>query len=79
MEEVWAPIMGFPNYSLSSLGRVRNDRMNRLMRIYSHHGTHSYVLIEDAGGAYTKRYINDLMEIQFPNSNDRFSRSTKKS
>lgn len=33
MEEEWAPINEFPNYSVSSYGRVRNDDRNKLVKI----------------------------------------------
>lgn len=32
MEEVWKKIEGYDNYSVSTLGRVRNDRTNRILR-----------------------------------------------
>lgn len=31
MDEFWAPILDFPDYSISSLGRVRNDRRDKIM------------------------------------------------
>lgn len=37
MEE-WVPLQDFPGYSLSSEGRVRNDRFDRLRKINYHGG-----------------------------------------
>lgn len=50
MEE-WRPVKEFPNYSVSSHGRVRNDRANRLLSIsYNQQG------IAQVGFSHNGRY-----------------------
>lgn len=30
--EVWKPVEGYPNYSVSSKGKVRNDKTGRILK-----------------------------------------------
>ena len=39
-EEIWAPIEGFPDYAISSYGRVKNIKLDRLLN--PHHNSYGY-------------------------------------
>lgn len=35
MKELWKKVEGFPNYSVSNLGRVRNDRTDHILKAFT--------------------------------------------
>lgn len=44
MEEIWKKIEEHPNYSVSNLGRVRNDKRDKILKPYLH--TDGYLCVE---------------------------------
>lgn len=65
MEEIWKKIDGHPNYSVSNLGRVRNDKKNKLIKPFNSHG---YLRVELNGIKYR---IHRLVAKAFiPNPNN---------
>lgn len=59
MEE-WVPLLGYPGYSASSLGRIRNDRRERVLTVVQLPTTYGYVgLIKD--GRQVKRAVSKLI------------------
>lgn len=64
MEEIWKTIEEAPNYSISNLGRVKNNKLSRLAYIWSSHGMYKHVYLTDNGRSF-RRYIDDLMKAYF--------------
>jgi hypothetical protein len=64
LEEEWRIIGGFDNYSVSNLGRVRNDTTQRILRPIV--GSHGYYIVSlyDEGRASTK-YVHKLVATAF--------------
>lgn len=63
MEE-WVPLLGYPGYSASSLGRIRNDRRERVLTVVQLPTTYAYVgLIKD--GQQVKRSVSKLISETF--------------
>jgi hypothetical protein len=59
MPEVWRPIAGFEGYSASSLGRIRNDKTERILTLTR---TSKYL---NAWVAGEKRYAHTLVALAF--------------
>lgn len=53
-EEVWANIRNFPNYSISSLGRIHNKRFDIMMKISKSIHGHAKVSLSRDGDRYTR-------------------------
>lgn len=43
--EQWVPLLGYPGYSVSNLGKVRNDRMYRVLTVYEAEGRRPFVKV----------------------------------
>lgn len=55
IEELWVDIPEFPNYQVSSLGRIYNTRTDRLMSVsVTNHGHPKITLTDDDGERYTR-------------------------
>jgi hypothetical protein len=53
--EHWVKILDFPDYSVSDLGRVRNNRTDRILRgTSSNRGTLTVLLLGEDGGKYRR-------------------------
>lgn len=62
--EDWVPLLGYPGYSASSLGRIRNDRRDRLLAIGQMKTSYAYVsLIKD--GSQVNRSVAKLIGESF--------------
>jgi hypothetical protein len=58
--EQWAPLLGYPGYSASTLGRIRNDKRDSLLAIVLTSSQHKYVgLMKD--GIQVKRAVSKLV------------------
>lgn len=58
--EQWVPLLGYPGYSASNLGRIRNDRRDSLLAIVLTSSQHKYVgLMKD--GVQVKRSVSKLI------------------
>lgn len=64
MDEVWKKIVGFPSYSVSSHGRVRNDKSGRILRQHDRKGYKS-VLLYDGLGASKRINVHRLVAMAF--------------
>lgn len=53
MEE-WVPLLGYPGYSVSNLGKVRNDRMYRVLTVYEADGRRPFVKVSRDGQQLTR-------------------------
>lgn len=62
--EQWVPLLGYPGYSASNLGRVRNDKRDRILTIVQLPTSYGYVgLIKD--GVQVKRSVSKLISETF--------------
>jgi hypothetical protein len=62
--EVWVPLLGYPGYSASNLGRVRNDNRDRVLTVVQLPTSYTYVgLIKD--GIQVKRSVSKLISETF--------------
>lgn len=52
---MWKKIIGFPNYSVSSFGNVRNDSTMHILKPWESTGNYLYVALCDKGKKKTKR------------------------
>ena len=58
--EDWVPLLGYPGYSASTQGRIRNDRRERVLTVVQLPTTYGYVgLIKD--GIQVKRSVSKLI------------------
>ena len=77
--EHWQPVLSWPEYSISSVGRIRSEariilRSNglkyrvpeRILKLYQHPGTNSYSVVLSRPGQKERRYVNVLMRQAFP-------------
>lgn len=54
-DEVWADIYQFPDYKVSNLGRIYNNRLSKIMQIsYSQHGHAKVSLTRPGEGRWTR-------------------------
>lgn len=55
-KEIWSPIPEFPNYSVSNLGRILNERLDRLMALSQSNYGHAKVALlhEDTRQRFTR-------------------------
>jgi hypothetical protein len=69
-EEVWKVVQGFPNYRISSLGKVKNTTTGRVLR--PARDTQGYVMICLSRDGVAKRYlVHRLLALYFiPNVNN---------
>lgn len=63
--EVWADIVGYPNYQVSTQGNVRNINTGRLLKGREHDGGYRNVYIKDMYGKYRNQYIHRLVATYF--------------
>lgn len=60
-EEVWAKIPGFPNYAVSDLGRVKNIKIDRIMKLNTDPYGVKRVTLYDAHGKNRCRTVSRLV------------------
>lgn len=65
MEEQWKKIEGYPNYSISSIGRVRNDKTNKLLTPHPRSKGYLYVGIMNSNGKQDQFRVNRLVAQAF--------------
>jgi hypothetical protein len=59
MEE-WVPLLGYPGYSVSNLGRIRNDKRERVLTVVRTQTNYPFVgLVKD--GQQVKRSVSKLV------------------
>lgn len=59
-EEQWVPLLGYPGYSASNLGRIRNDIRERVLTVVQLPTSYAYVgLVKD--GVQVKRSLSKLI------------------
>lgn len=69
--EYWLPLRQYPGYSVSSLGRVRNDRRDSLMGITTRKNKHTFVsIVQD--GRQVMRSLGTIVAEEFIISPDPF-------
>ena len=62
--EQWVPLLGYPGYSISNLGRVRNDKRERVLTVVKLKTSYSYVgLIKE--GVQVNRSVAKLVSETF--------------
>lgn len=62
--EQWVPLLGYPGYSISSLGRVRNDKRDRVLTLIRLPSNYAYVgLVKD--GIQVNRSVSKLVSESF--------------
>lgn len=64
MEEIWKEIIGFPNYTISNFGNVKNIKRNKLMAKTIKSGGYLVVKINNSEGSKEFR-IHRLVAIHF--------------
>lgn len=70
-KEEWKKIEGFPNYSVSNLGRVRNDKKNRIME-YSYNAKKYYRVALSKNNKRYARLVHRLVAEAFiPNPDNK--------
>ena len=57
MTEEWKTIEDYPNYSVSNLGRVRNDRSGQIRTLHKCGGKSSYLQVYFYQDKYTRKYF----------------------
>jgi hypothetical protein len=62
MEE-WKQVIDYPNYSISNLGNVRNDKTGRILKSFLHNGYFSIDLMENC--KTNQKTIHRLVAIQY--------------
>jgi hypothetical protein len=62
--EIWKPIEGFKNYEVSSFGRVRNVKFNRVIHPHLRNG-YERIGISDGNGNQKKFAVNRLVAKAF--------------
>lgn len=71
MKEEWKKIDNYPNYSVSNLGNVRNDKRRKLVAINKQNGS---LKLSD-GGIIEKKTVGNLVAKAFmPESKESFGR-----
>ena len=60
MQEEWRTIPAFPSYSVSNLGRIRLDRLDRILHPSRNQHGHLKVNLVKDGATYT-RHVNQLV------------------
>lgn len=68
--EQWKKIQGFENYSVSDLGRVRNDTTGKIISIYHDKGNYSMVYLFDNGKRKAFRVHQLVARMFIPNPNN---------
>lgn len=63
--EVWVPIEGFPRYSVSSYGRVRNDETERILTVLKNRGGVAMVGMYRPDGVQIKKSLGKLVATAF--------------
>lgn len=62
--EQWVPLLGYPGYSASNLGRIRNDRRESILAVVTLDTGHKYVgLVKE--GVQVKRSLAKLVANAF--------------
>jgi hypothetical protein len=62
--ERWVPLLGYPGYSASSSGRIRNDRRDHVLAVVRMNTSYTYVgLVKD--GVQVKRSVSKLIADTF--------------
>lgn len=69
--EEWRVIDGFPNYSVSSYGRVMNNKTERIMQPFMKGNGYLTVNIIDIYGVRHSKYVHRLVALAFIDSNPR--------
>lgn len=65
-EERWAKIEGFPNYSISDFGNIRNDKTNNVLKIrYDRYGYPTITMRNDGSRKTYKKTIHRLVSNAF--------------
>lgn len=64
VDEEWVPLLGYPGYSISNLGRVRNDKRDRVLTIMKLQTNYVYVgLVKD--GVQVNRSVAKMVSETF--------------
>jgi len=54
VEEQWRPVIGYPNYSVSNLGKVKNNISGKMIKQQCGRGAYVYVAVTDGVNSTTK-------------------------
>lgn len=69
--EVWADLQSYPGYSVSNIGRIRNDKRDKVLSIVRTESGHGFVGLT-YNGSQVKRAVSKLVAEAFvPNSRPR--------
>lgn len=74
--EIWAPIEGFPQYSVSDQGRVRNDRTDRRLVKFRTGGDHWHVGLMRDGTQHNRAVSRLVAEAFLKKPNDTWTLPT---
>jgi len=62
--EIWKPISNYPQYWISTLGRIRNNKFNRILKPYK--ATNGYLQVTLSNNSHAKsKCIHQLMALTF--------------
>jgi hypothetical protein len=65
MEEIWKPITDFPNYEVSSEGRIRNKNTNKIMKQQTHCSGYLYISLSNNDCKNVTSKVHRLVATQF--------------
>lgn len=71
INEEWKKITGFNNYSVSSLGRIRNDRTDKILSISKDAKGYCVVYLHNDGKRFV-RFVHRLVAIEFIDNPNNF-------
>lgn len=72
MEEEWRPVEAFPRYSVSDLGRVRNEDTDRILRVSQNRNGILYVPLRSDKRQYNRSIAKLVLEAFVPRPNQYF-------
>lgn len=65
--ERWQDIEGYSNYEVSTHGRIRNKRLNIIMKTHSNRGGYEQLCLRENGGKHTCKVHRLVAETFIPN------------
>jgi hypothetical protein len=64
--ERWVPLLGYPGYSISNLGQVRNDKRYHVLTVYENQNRRPFVKISRDGMQLTRNVAKLVCESFLP-------------
>lgn len=71
--EQWVPLLGYPGYSASNLGKIRNDRMYRVLTVYEAENRRPFVKVTREGQQLTRSLSKLILSAFLPSPRPDFT------